>query len=149
MSIKINAPTAMNMPQHYSRREKSVRTLTIITPCKAMAAARGRENQPHPQNSVGVQHLSFMLRLSQKAKNLTARDAKGLRKERNVFILMHLFFATFAKDLSIFAVKRLLRQAQIWHSRLRHSKLRLSPCMELSTLYAYGVCSELKNIKIQ
>ena len=72
----------MNMLHPYSPQKKSVRILTIITPCKAIAVARGRENQPHPQNSVGVQHLSFMLRLSQKAKNLTARGAKSLRKER-------------------------------------------------------------------
>ena len=72
----------MNMPQHYSRREKPARTLTTIIPCKAIAAARGRENRHHPQNSVGVQHISFMLRLSQKTKNLTVRGAMGLRKER-------------------------------------------------------------------
>ena len=99
MSLKIT-PTAMNMPQHYSQREKSVRTLTsdnseqacaargekvrcrslspigekqVITPCKAIAVARGRENRRHLQNSVGVQHLSFMLRLSQKAKDLTEK----------------------------------------------------------------------------
>ena len=125
----------MNMPQHYPQREKSARTLTsdhieqtcavqgkklrcsslspvgekqVITPCKAIAAARGRKSRRKYPNSVGVQHLSFMLRLSQKAKNLTARDAKGVRKERNVFILMHLFFAAFAKNLSVFAVKILL-----------------------------------------
>ena len=54
----------------------------MIPPSKAIAVARGRENRHHPQNSVGVQHLSFMLRLSQKTKNLTARGAKDLRKER-------------------------------------------------------------------
>ena len=72
MSLKINTPTAMNMPQHYPQRKKSVRSLTsdnpvqacatqgkkvrhrslspvgekeVITSCKAIAAARGRENQ--------------------------------------------------------------------------------------------------------
>ena len=85
MSLKINTPTAMNMPQHYPQREKSVRTLTrdhfeqacivwgekvrppslspvgekqVITPCKAIAVARGRKNRRKYQNSVGVQHLS-------------------------------------------------------------------------------------------
>ena len=81
MSLKIT-PTAMNMPPHYPQKEKSVRTLTTIIPCKAIAAARGRENRHHPQNSIGVQHLSFMLKLSKKAKNLTEKGAKGLRKER-------------------------------------------------------------------
>ena len=28
MSLKINTPTAMNMPQHYPQREKSARNLT-------------------------------------------------------------------------------------------------------------------------
>ena len=129
----------MNMPQHYLQKEKSARTFKSDN-LEQTCVARGRKNRRKYPNSVGVQHLSFMLRLSQKAKNLTARDAKGLRKERNVFILMHLFFATFAKDLSVFAVKRLLRQAQIWHSRLHHPELRLSPCMGLSPFYAYGVC---------
>ena len=230
MSLQINTPTAMNMPQHYPQKEKSARTLTndnseqtcvargeearcrslspvgekqVITPCKAIAAARGRkvnchslspvgekqvitpckaiavargekarccflspvgekqvitpskaiavargkENRSHHQNSVGVQHVSFVLRLSQKAKNLTAKGAKGLRKERNVFILMHLFFATFAKNLCVFALKRLLRQPQSWHSRLQHSELRLSLCTGLSTFYAYGYIQ--KTIKIQ
>ena len=134
----------MNMPQRYPQKEKSARTLTIITPCKAIAAARGRTNRYHPQNSVGVQHLSFMLRLSQKAKNLTARGAKGLRKERNVFILNHLFFASFAKNLCVFALKRVLVQPHSWHSRLHHNELRLSSCTGLSTFYAYGVCSKPK-----
>ena len=92
------------MLQHYPQKEKSARTLIWITPCKAIAAARGKENRHQPMNSVGVQHLSFMLRLSQKEKNLTARGTKGFRKERNVFILRHLFFATFAKNLCVFAL---------------------------------------------
>ena len=71
----------MHMLQPYSQKEKSGRTLTSDNPVQT-CAARGKENQPHHQNSVGVQHLSFMLRLSQKAKNLTARGAKSLRKER-------------------------------------------------------------------
>ena len=131
MSLKIT-PTAMNMPQHYPQREKSVRTLTrdhfeqacvvwgekvrcrslspvgekqVITPCKAIAAARGRKNHHHLQNSVGVQQMSYMLRLPQKKKNLTARGAKGLRKEHNTFILRPLFFVSFAKNLCAFALK--------------------------------------------
>ena len=122
----------MNMPQHYSQRKKSARTFKsdnleqtcvvqgekvrcrslspvgekqVITPCKAIAAARGRENHHHLQNSVGVQQMSFMLRLPQKKKNLTARGAKGLRKEHNTFILRHLFFVSFAKNLCAFALK--------------------------------------------
>jgi hypothetical protein len=39
---------------------------------------------------------------------LTAKNAKGLRKERKVFNLKYLFFATFAKNLSAFAVKKIM-----------------------------------------
>ncbi|MDR2972196.1 MAG: phosphoribosylformylglycinamidine synthase [Bacteroidales bacterium] len=41
--------------------------------------------------------------------NLTAKDAKGLRKERKVLNLGNLFFATFAKILCAFAVKKLAK----------------------------------------
>jgi len=41
-------------------------------------------------------------------KTLTAKSAKSLRKERKVFNLRYLFFATFAKSLCVFAVKSLL-----------------------------------------
>ena len=85
MSLKIDTPTAMNMPQQYSQRKKSARTFKsdnlgqtcvargkkarcsslspvgekqVITPCKAIAAARGRKNRRKYPNSVGVQHLS-------------------------------------------------------------------------------------------
>ena len=86
MSLEINTSTAMNIPQHYPKRKKSVRTLTsdnhdqaagvaqgkklrcpslspvgekqVITPSKAIAAARGRKNRRKYPNSVGVQHLS-------------------------------------------------------------------------------------------
>ena len=133
MSLKINTPTANeyaatlsskwtvrkdfnmdNIEQTCVAHGKKVRCSSlspvgekqVITPCKAIAATRGRKNRRKYPNSVGVQHLSFMLRLSQKEKNLTAKGAKGLRKERNIFILRHLFFATFAKNLSVFAVKK-------------------------------------------
>ena len=76
------------MMQYNTQNEKSARTLTVITPCKAVAAARGKEvrcrslspvgekqvitpckaiatargkaNRHQPMNSVGVQHLPFM-----------------------------------------------------------------------------------------
>ena len=74
----------MNMLQHYSQKEKSVSLTSdnsvqvcavrgkkmrcsslspvgekqVITPCKAIAAARGRKNRRKYPNSVGVQHLS-------------------------------------------------------------------------------------------
>ena len=60
MNLKIGKLIEMNILQHYPQKEKSARTLIWITPCKAIAAALGRENRHHPQNSVGVQHLSFM-----------------------------------------------------------------------------------------
>jgi len=52
-----------------------------------------------------------------KSQNLlNARGAKGLHKERKVLILKHLFFATFAKNLCVFALKLLLRHSQFSHS---------------------------------
>jgi hypothetical protein len=43
-----------------------------------------------------------------KQEYLTAKCAKGLCKERKVFNLMYFFFATFAKNLGVFAVKNFL-----------------------------------------
>jgi len=58
------------------------------------------------------------VRLLKKSISLTARCAKGLRQERKVLILKHLFIATFAPfphfggtegGFSVFALKKLLR----------------------------------------
>jgi epoxyqueuosine reductase QueG len=47
---------------------------------------------------------------SKSQKTLTARCAKGLRKERKVLNLRDIFFATFAKNRCVFAVKKLFEQ---------------------------------------
>jgi hypothetical protein len=48
----------------------------------------------------------------EKAKILTAKDAKSFRKERNVLKLTHFFFVSFAKNFVPLAVKTLLSQPQ-------------------------------------
>ena len=48
--------------------------------------------------------------MSQKAEILNAKGAKDLRKERKVLVLKDLFFANFAKNLCVFALKKLLIQ---------------------------------------
>jgi hypothetical protein len=56
------------------------------------------------------ENFKLQVTSSKSQKILTAKNAKSLRKERKVLNASNIFFATFAKNLCAFAVKRRLRQ---------------------------------------